>query len=175
MDSNTHSSFHPLTTIPAYTGALNAGLTALVVANILFIIDIEKTLQNVVTESGEDEWGFGQVLALLLLVLPLRDTWNAFNDIQANLLGGQEQFNRLFLQSSRAKLDFAALQKLMEEKGAKTGGDSLGRVENGCSTHFQIAAYYGKLDLLQFLRKMEVAIDPHGERYQLYRNDASAD
>ncbi|KAF5346985.1 hypothetical protein D9757_013396 [Collybiopsis confluens] len=161
IDSNTNSSFQHPTTIPTYTGALNAGLTALLVVNIIFIIDIEKTLQNVLTESGEDEWGFGQVLALLLLVLPLRDTWNAFNDIQTNLLGGQEQFNRLFLQSSRAKLDLAALQKLMVEKGAKTGGDTLGIVENGCSTHFQIAAYCGKLDLLQFLRKMDVAIDPH--------------
>ncbi|KAF5366877.1 hypothetical protein D9757_011933 [Collybiopsis confluens] len=150
-DSNTNSSFqHPATT-SAYPGALNIGLAALVVVNMLFIIDIEKTLQKVGTESGEDEWGFGQVLALLLLVLPLRDAWNAFNDIRHNLIGAQKQLEELFIQRAKAKLDTLALQKL-EDKGAILDGNRLlSTPERGCKTLLQVSAYYGKLDMLQFL------------------------
>ncbi|KAF5373513.1 hypothetical protein D9757_010492 [Collybiopsis confluens] len=156
-DANTNPSFQHPTTIPTYTGALNAGLTALVVVNILFIIDIEKTLQNVLTESGEDEWGFGQVLALLLLVLPLRDTWNAFNDIRHNLIGAQKQLQELFIQSAKAKLDTLALQKLIE-KGAMLQ-NPLMTPEHGCNTLFQVSAYYGKVDLLQYLLANDIPVD----------------
>ncbi|KAJ7697889.1 hypothetical protein B0H17DRAFT_1130167 [Mycena rosella] len=45
---------------------------------------IELTLsRNKHLQSGGDGlWGFGQVLALLLLVMPLRDAWNALQDIR---------------------------------------------------------------------------------------------
>ncbi|TEB25383.1 ankyrin [Coprinellus micaceus] len=52
-----------------------AGLCFLLAINIIFIVDIELTLRNNggIQEQGEAEWGFGQVLAVLLLFLPLRD------------------------------------------------------------------------------------------------------
>ena len=51
------------------------GLCFLLAINIIFIVDIELTLRNNhgIQEQGEAEWGFGQVLAVLLLFLPLRD------------------------------------------------------------------------------------------------------
>jgi hypothetical protein len=55
------------------------GMVILCVINLIFLIDIELTLhRNRVGEGpGESIWSFGQILALLLLVLPMRDVWNA--------------------------------------------------------------------------------------------------
>jgi hypothetical protein len=51
------------------------GLFILVIINLIFIVDIELTLRanRYLQESDESEWGFGQILAMLLLVMPLRD------------------------------------------------------------------------------------------------------
>jgi hypothetical protein len=51
------------------------GLFILVIINLIFIADIELTLRanRYLQESDESEWGFGQILAMLLLVMPLRD------------------------------------------------------------------------------------------------------
>jgi hypothetical protein len=51
------------------------GMGILFVINLVFVVDLEKTLnQNQrLQEPGESDWGFGQILALLLLILPLRD------------------------------------------------------------------------------------------------------
>ncbi|KAH6914572.1 hypothetical protein BKA70DRAFT_550655 [Coprinopsis sp. MPI-PUGE-AT-0042] len=51
------------------------GLLILLVVNIIFMFDIEATLKrNKAIQQGEEtQWGFGQILAILLLFLPLRD------------------------------------------------------------------------------------------------------
>ncbi|KAF5324061.1 hypothetical protein D9611_008346 [Ephemerocybe angulata] len=51
------------------------GLVFLLAINLVFIIDIELTLkQNAhLQRHDEAEWGFGQILAILLLFIPLRD------------------------------------------------------------------------------------------------------
>ena len=51
------------------------GLCFLLAVNVIFVVDIELTLRNNkgIQQPGEAEWGFGQVLAVLLLFLPLRD------------------------------------------------------------------------------------------------------
>jgi hypothetical protein len=56
--------------LPAYIG-----LGILLAINIVFIVDIEVTRGMNIEIQGEDEakWGFGQILAILLLLLPLRD------------------------------------------------------------------------------------------------------
>ncbi|KAJ7477497.1 hypothetical protein FB451DRAFT_1454293 [Mycena latifolia] len=79
-----------------HTAFLVVGLVLLVVINIVFLVDIELTLsRNKHHQSDEDNlWGFGQVLALLLLVMPLRDAWNALRDIQEALRGVQQQFHQ---------------------------------------------------------------------------------
>jgi hypothetical protein len=47
----------------------------LFIINLVFLVDLEKTLKHNqrLQEPGESDWGFGQILALLLLILPLRD------------------------------------------------------------------------------------------------------
>jgi hypothetical protein len=76
------------------TNFLVVGLVLLVVINIIFVVDIELTLScnKRLQSNGDNLWGFGQVLALLLLVIPLRDAWNALQAIQAGLDGAQQQF-----------------------------------------------------------------------------------
>jgi hypothetical protein len=46
-----------------------------VVINIIFLVDTEKTIFDNRSLDGEEEavWSFGQTLALLLLLIPLRD------------------------------------------------------------------------------------------------------
>ncbi|KAJ3531342.1 hypothetical protein NMY22_g8195 [Coprinellus aureogranulatus] len=54
---------------------VHVGLLFLLAVNIIFIADIELTLQrngHLQTEE-ESQWGFGQILALLLIFMPLRD------------------------------------------------------------------------------------------------------
>lgn len=50
-------------------------LAILFAINLVFVVDIELTLQrNMDLQSGgNDDWGFGQILAILLLLLPFRD------------------------------------------------------------------------------------------------------
>ncbi|KAH6894933.1 hypothetical protein BKA70DRAFT_790377 [Coprinopsis sp. MPI-PUGE-AT-0042] len=51
------------------------GLTILLFVNVIFVIDIKLTLRQNIPHQDIDEtqWGFGQILALLLLLLPLRE------------------------------------------------------------------------------------------------------
>ncbi|KAJ7346108.1 hypothetical protein DFH08DRAFT_870547 [Mycena albidolilacea] len=66
-----------------------AGLVLLFVINIIFIVDTEVTLRQnrFLLEAGEGDWSFGQTLALLLLVLPLRDlrVFGARRDVTGSL------------------------------------------------------------------------------------------
>ncbi|KAJ7500912.1 ankyrin repeat-containing domain protein [Mycena galericulata] len=61
--------FHP-SIVPTVVG-----LVLLLLINLIFLIDIELALRDNrrLQASGESAWTFGQILALLLLVLPLRD------------------------------------------------------------------------------------------------------
>jgi hypothetical protein len=51
-------------------------LPASIGINLVLIVDLESTLQqnqHLQQDTEESDWGFGQILALLLLILPLRD------------------------------------------------------------------------------------------------------
>jgi hypothetical protein len=53
---------------------ISAGLLFLLAINIVFIADIETSIHR--AAQDESKWTFGQTLALLLLVLPIRDVYN---------------------------------------------------------------------------------------------------
>ncbi|KAG6914483.1 hypothetical protein DXG01_016981 [Tephrocybe rancida] len=82
----TRSSSHP--------AFLVISLGLLFAVNIVFLADIELTLsRNQRFQSHEeDNWGFGQVLALLLLVIPLRDLFSSVVDIRQQQKDIQKQF-----------------------------------------------------------------------------------
>jgi len=56
------------------------GLLILAIINIIFIIDIEVMLlvNKPLQQGGDLDWTFGQTLALLLLLVPIRDTVETF-------------------------------------------------------------------------------------------------
>lgn len=66
-----------------HVAGLNFGFGFLAALNIIFIIDIELTLRRNkgIQDPGEGEWSFGQVLALLLLIIPIRDLLRSIIDI----------------------------------------------------------------------------------------------
>ena len=82
---------------------LIVGLVCLALINVIFLVDVELTLsRNKQFQSHEaDEWGFGQVLALLLLVVPLRDFARSIIDIRRKLREKQEHANREFVSHLR--------------------------------------------------------------------------
>jgi hypothetical protein len=122
----------------------------LVIINTIFVIDIELTLSRnkpFQLDDGDDVWGFGQVLALLLLVLPLRDTWNTFRDIQM----ARHIVQKRFLQALR---DEVSATPIVEKLGALVidGADPRTPI-NGSrfGNSLQLAAYHGKNDIVEFL------------------------
>ncbi|KAJ6522260.1 hypothetical protein B0H19DRAFT_1203019 [Mycena capillaripes] len=66
-----------------------AGLVVLFAINVAFIVDIELTLHHnrPFLKPGESGWSFGQTLAILFLLLPLRDLriFNARRDFTSSL------------------------------------------------------------------------------------------
>jgi hypothetical protein len=81
-----------------HTTFLIVGLVSLAVINIIFLVDIELTLSRnqPIQYRGEDEWGFGQVLALLLLVVPLRDFVTSITDIRKKIRERKQDLQRRF-------------------------------------------------------------------------------
>ncbi|KAJ7477520.1 hypothetical protein FB451DRAFT_191011 [Mycena latifolia] len=124
---------------------LVVGLVLLVVINIIFLVDIELTLsRNKHLQSDEDnQWGFGQVLALLLLVMPLRDAWNALRDIRKALRGVQKRF----LQALREEVEATPFVERLEDL-IREGAKSKECIEHaGFADLFQLAAYRGRKDI----------------------------
>ncbi|KAJ7659061.1 hypothetical protein DFH06DRAFT_1326902 [Mycena polygramma] len=138
-----------------HTAFLIVGLVSLVAINILFIVDIELTLRrNKGDHNGDDQWGFGQVLALLLLIIPLRDAWGALQDIWEKLEGVQEQFNEILRRECLA----TSVQVVEElERLVKNGADPKATVHLAGTTFgnsSQLVTSYGKTELVQFLRTL---------------------
>jgi hypothetical protein len=75
-----------------HTAFLIVGLVCLVAINIILLVDVEVTIahNNHGQSQEENEWGFGQVLALLLLVVPLRDFVTSILEIQKAFRSGEK-------------------------------------------------------------------------------------
>jgi lipopolysaccharide export LptBFGC system permease protein LptF len=98
------------------------GLAVLLAINIIFLIDIELTLLQA---SGESAWTFGQILAMLLLVLPLRD-------LVETVLSRQEK--------QRKKEHTQSLQNAVKE-GAKSE-TILALLKNGADVNTVVKGMY---------------------------------
>ncbi|KAJ7840522.1 ankyrin repeat-containing domain protein, partial [Mycena olivaceomarginata] len=142
-----------------HTAFLIVGLVLLVAINILFIVDIELTLRRNKGDQTGDEatWGFGQVLALLLLIIPLRDAWGALQDIREKLKGAQQQFEELLLRECQATPGFEEFKQLIQK-----GADPNLWTDSRFGSFLQLGAYYGKVELVQFLLKEGIEDRPGG-------------
>jgi hypothetical protein len=129
----------------------------LVAINILFIVDIELTLRrNKGDQNGDNAWGFGQVLALLLLTIPLRDAWGALQEIREKLKGVQQQFEELLLRECQVTPVVEELRRLIQ-KGANP---NLWSADFRFGNALQLAAYYGKMELVQSLQQEGIQDTP---------------
>jgi hypothetical protein len=94
--------------LPAYIG-----LGILLAINLVFIVDIEVTRNMNIKIQGEDEadWGFGQILAILLLLLPLRDLVEAL--LERRLKHRQRELDD-DLRDAITKQDFDRVKQAIE-------------------------------------------------------------
>jgi hypothetical protein len=97
--------------------------------------------------SDHNKFTFVQVLALLLLILPLRDAWNALQDVRINLLGAQQQFDRICRRECEATLPRLELQRLIDD----VARPAMASAGTGFVDLLQLAAWYGKVELVKFL------------------------
>ncbi|KAJ3528410.1 hypothetical protein NMY22_g9422 [Coprinellus aureogranulatus] len=143
----------------------HAGLAFLSAVNIVFVVDIEltsrrnKDLQNG-SDSDEAEWGFGQILAMLLTVLPLRDLIEAI--LRRRYKRQQQAIRRREL---TIELEKAIFQEDLEKiktlvyRGADVNSVSEGRSDMRACTVLQAACLRGELDEIRFL--LESGADPN--------------
>ncbi|KAH6902347.1 hypothetical protein BKA70DRAFT_670056 [Coprinopsis sp. MPI-PUGE-AT-0042] len=89
------------------------GLSILFAINLVFIIDIELTLgtNRALQSDDEEDWGFGQILAILLLLLPLRDLVEAI--LARKLKKRQEELDE-DLQEAIVREDFNGIKRAVE-------------------------------------------------------------
>ncbi|KAJ7878371.1 hypothetical protein B0H14DRAFT_2567330 [Mycena olivaceomarginata] len=144
-----------------HTAFLIVGLVLLVAINILFIVDIELTLRRNKGDQNGDEatWGFGQVLALLLLIIPLRDAWGALQDIGEKLKGIQGQFEQLLLRECQATPVVEELEHLIQ----RDANPHLSPADSRFINFLQLVAYYGKIELVQFFLGKGIEDMPGGQ------------
>jgi hypothetical protein len=154
---------------------LIVGLVCLAIINILLLVDIELTLRRNKHDQSpeEDEWGFGQVLALLLLIVPLRDFVTSIGDIRKKVKSEKaaeehlqkrfkEHLKEAILKDTFYNCDFQGLIHQGADPNAELEG-----IPAGCSyltytdqlptgscefvTLLQFAAYKGNEHLVSYL------------------------
>lgn len=143
------------------------GLAFLLVINIVFIVDIELTLHRNrdLQAQGEAEWGFGQVLAVLLLFMPLRDLVEMIVARRQKLITAHEWREAILLRNT-GKIH--ALVKAGVDPNVRAGGqpvaseavsfDVLTSLSDN-STALTVVAQAGHADCLQTLIRAGVDIE----------------
>ncbi|KAF6763578.1 hypothetical protein DFP72DRAFT_478817 [Ephemerocybe angulata] len=142
------------------------GLLFLLAINLVFIIDIELALkQNAGLQSkDESEWGFGQILAMLLLFMPLRDLAETVlarrmkqrqKDLDMGLIGAINSKDRSMVLTWIAR-----------------GANPKAKLEGDISP-MHIACHFDDLDVIRTL--LEAGADPNvkdGHRRDTYMVDS---
>jgi hypothetical protein len=122
------------------------------------MVDTELTLRrNIHNQSNEErDWGFGQILALLLLVVPLRDALVAFRNIQNNV---QQRFEQAFRTVADRETDLSAL--------LRNGADPRKPITGRFGHFLQLAAHYGSEELIKLLVSNNVDVNAIGKMLPL--------
>ena len=94
------------------------GLIILAFINLIFLIDTEIAIHKNATlqQDGDSLWTFGQTLALLLLLIPLRDLVNAFRQRQKKKLDEVRQRHKNIdsMRDAIRDKDFTAMKDLIQ-------------------------------------------------------------
>ncbi|KAG6876025.1 hypothetical protein C0993_006186, partial [Termitomyces sp. T159_Od127] len=119
---------------------VTSALGVLATINIVLLVDNEVTLRINMSQhnlgSGETTWTFGQTLALLLLLVALRDLGESLVERRAGTLG-----KKLYNASRKGKIDI--VQYVLD----------LGAKKEAINSSIQIASEKGHLSVVEFLLK----------------------
>ncbi|KAF5324029.1 hypothetical protein D9611_008320 [Ephemerocybe angulata] len=141
------------------------GLIFLLAINLVFIIDIELALKQNEGLQSEDEtqWGFGQILAMLLLFMPLRD-------LAETILA-----RRMKQRQKDLDMALAAAINANDESMVRTwiarGANPNANLEGGISA-MRMACNLERLAIIRIL--LEAGVDPNiegGSRRDRYKID----
>ncbi|KAJ7807430.1 hypothetical protein B0H14DRAFT_2609675 [Mycena olivaceomarginata] len=146
-----------------HTAFLLVGLICLAVINIILLVDVELTLRrNKIDQSTEeDNWGFGQILALLLLVVPLRDFWTSIVDIRDKVTRereAKENIQRSFEKHLREAINGDTLVGHDFPNLINQGADHKTELKDDLhiKTLLQLAAHKGNEDIVRYLQGKNV-------------------
>ncbi|KAF5364449.1 hypothetical protein D9758_010651 [Tetrapyrgos nigripes] len=125
------------------------GMVFLIAINLAFIIDTELTLQQNTDQDGSN-WTFGQVLAMLLIAIPLRDL------VETIVQRHEKQYEKRNREGYTAALWREIGRQAAGMKSAQNwvrkGGDVNVKVEGfDCVTALQVASYYGNKEFVKLL------------------------
>ncbi|KAJ7900863.1 ankyrin repeat-containing domain protein [Mycena leptocephala] len=152
------------------------GLVLLLAINIIFLVDIELTLLQA---SGESGWSFGQILAMLLLVLPLRDLVETFlsrrekqriKELARHEMQRQEELASR--ETQRKKEHTQLLRNAIKDKATPetilallSNGADVNTVVEGCdyATVLQLATHRQDVGLVRVILEHSADVDIRGE------------
>uniref|UniRef100_A0A0W0EVS0 Uncharacterized protein n=1 Tax=Moniliophthora roreri TaxID=221103 RepID=A0A0W0EVS0_MONRR len=138
-------------------------MVILLVINIIFLVDIELTLQqnqHLQEDSDESNWSFGQILALLLLVVPLRDLLEA---ILARREKRRIKEDTILFENAILAEEMGVIRDLVQ-KGVNVNVEAKDQ-DNRTITALQLASYKKDVSLITML--LDNGADPNakGNKY----------
>ncbi|KAH8813939.1 hypothetical protein DL96DRAFT_507756 [Flagelloscypha sp. PMI_526] len=134
------------------------GLALLAIVNIIFIVDTEVMLHSNTAEDEDLAWTFGQTLALLLLLVPLRDLAETFLMIREKK---RKEEHTYLLREAVEKGETGTMKKLVE-----SGANPNIQAPDGTKlpTALQLASFKGELELVQFLVEHGADVNLRGKQ-----------
>ncbi|KAJ7938641.1 hypothetical protein B0H13DRAFT_1941686 [Mycena leptocephala] len=150
-----HLWFKRRTIIPIVIGLLILG-----VINIIFIVDTEVMLHanNSVLGQGNSDWTFGQTIALLLLLVPLRDLVETIMEKHDSRRRGEHTD---LLRKTIQRKETTAIKDLVENGADVNVTTNIGDFASA----LQLASYIGEQNLVEYLLERGADVDLNGGIY----------
>ncbi|KAF5364454.1 hypothetical protein D9758_010637 [Tetrapyrgos nigripes] len=133
------------------------GMVFLIAINLAFIVDTELTLQQSTDQDGSN-WTFGQVLAMLLIAIPLRDVVETI--IQRREKRTEKQKRKIYTEALRKEIERQKEGMESAHSWISRGADVNVKAEGfDCVTALQVASYYGNKEFVELL--LDKGADPN--------------
>ncbi|KAF5343939.1 hypothetical protein D9758_012147 [Tetrapyrgos nigripes] len=131
------------------------GMVFLIAINLVFIVDTELTLQQNIDTDGSN-WTFGQVLAMVLIAVPLRDV------VESSMQWREKRIEERMEKQNRLKREIGGQAKEMDAalSWVRRGANVNVKVEGyECVTALQVVSFHGNEDIVKIL--LDKGADPN--------------